>query len=251
LHGEISGPDDELGQNQSEFPDQGPGLARVHGELRSSWIVEPTDGRIPWIEGMRARIKVGQLDSASYDNVEDRHTDERCLTAGGSGVPMINAHDANVLQIVQAPGWVAIVMEKNHETRFIQMDPAAAPPPGQASGLGSWLGVSRGHWEGKTLVVETSGFRTGITRMASSLSLSDHARVVERFTRTGPKEITYAFEVTDPTLFTKSWRAEMVFRPSEGLLYEYACHEGNYALPTILHAARLAEAAPKTVGGSP
>jgi len=95
-----------------------------------------------------------------------------------------------------------------------------------------------GHWEGATLVVVTTDLRPGLTKVSDELKLSDHARVVERFTRTGPREISYLFEVSDPTLFTQTWRGEMVFRPAEGPLYEYACHEGNYSLPSILAAAR-------------
>jgi hypothetical protein len=252
LHGEISPKEDVLGQNESEFPDNGPGMARVHGELRSSWIIDPSDGHIPWIPEAKTRLRMGLPPAETYDNVENRDTDERCLTAGGSGVPMLNAHDANLIQLVQTPGWLAIVMEKNHETRYVRMTrPGSSPSDaGTDPGQTPWLGTSTGHWEGKTLVVETKGFRRGITDMSRALKLSDHARVTERFTRTSPKEILYAFEVTDETLFTRPWRAEMVFRPAEGLLYEYACHEGNYSLPTILHAARLADSAPKTAGAS-
>jgi hypothetical protein len=241
LHGELASKDDAVGQNESEFPDNGPGLARIRGELRSSWIVDPADGRIPWITAQKARLRIGEMPPETYDNVEERDTDERCLTASGSGVPMINAHDANLVEIVQSPGWVAILMEKNHETRFVRIQrpgAAASPPP---AGLGAWMGVSIGHWDGPTLVVETTGFRPGFTAMHDVLKLSDRARVVERFTRTGPAELAYEFEVTDPTLFTRPWRAEMVFRPAEGQLFEYACHEGNYSLPSILAAARTAE----------
>jgi hypothetical protein len=246
LHGELSGPNDVLGQNESEFPDNGPGMARVGGKVPTSWIVDPADGKIPWTDEARKRLYIGDHPPEVLDNVENRDTDERCLTASGSGVPIINAHDANLVQIVQTPGWVALVAEKNHEQRFVEMTSAA---PARSVPGGVWMGASRGHWEGATLVVETSGFRTGITLMHDILPLSDHARVVERWTRTGPKELTYAFEVSDPTEFTKPWRAEMVFRPAEGLLYEYACHEGNYSLPGILRAARAADQESKSGGG--
>lgn len=239
LHGEVSSNKDTLGQNESEFPDNGPGMARIHGKIPTSWIVYPEDGKIPWTDEARKRLYIGSDEPEVLDNVENRETDERCLTASGSGVPNINAHDANLLEIVVTPGWVVLVAEKNHEARFVEIAaPGTAPKPG----LGAWMGVSLGHWEGATLVVETSGFRPGITMMHDILPLSDHAKVVERFTRTGPKELTYAFEVSDPTEFTTPWRAEMVFRPAEGLIYEYACHEGNYALPNILAGARQEEA---------
>ena len=246
LHGELANPKDELGQNESEFPDNGPGMARVRGQIPTSWIVDPADGRIPWTAEARKRLYIGVQEPEVLDNVENRETDERCLTASGSGVPIINAHDANLVEIVVTPGWVALVAEKNHETRLVEMVAPGAP---RKPGLGAWNGVSQGHWEGATLVVETSGFRPGITKMHDILPLSDHAKVTERFTRTGPAELTYAFEVSDPTEFTKAWRAEMVFRPAEGLIYEYACHEGNYSLPSILHAARVAEREGKAGGG--
>ena len=248
MHGELASPKDVLGQNESEFPDNGPGLARIRGEIRSSWIVDPPDGKIPWTAEARERLYVGKEPPENYDNVEDRDTDERCLTTPGAAAPILNSHDANLIQIVQAPGWLAIVGEKNHDTRFVRLEgagPGSGPGSGAPeAGLGSWSGVSVGHWEGATLVVRTTGLRAGLTKIHDALRLSDHARVTERFTRTGPKEISYEFEVEDPTLFTRPWRAEMVFRPAEGLLYEYACHEGNYSLPSILSAARQGRQTP-------
>ncbi|MFI4966660.1 MAG: hypothetical protein ACHP9T_14985 [Caulobacterales bacterium] len=231
--GELITAEDVVGQNESEFPDNGPGLAPIRGELRSSWITDPADGRIPWTAEARAHVHIGR-DSDDYDNVEGRETDERCLTTAGGAAPIVNSHDTNLIQIVQTPGWVVIVGEKNHETRIIDLGNG----PGAGQALGNWLGASVGHWEGATLVVETTGLRPGLTKVSDELKLSDRARVVERFTRTGPKEISYLFEVSDPTLFTQAWRGEMVFRPAEGPMYEYACHEGNYSLPSILAAAR-------------
>ena len=250
-HGELIAKEDVLGQAESEFPDNGPGLARIRGEIRSSWIVDPPNGKIPWIEEARHRLGIDDPDKESVanslDNVEARPTDERCLTASGSGAPLLNSHDANVLQIVQTPDHVLIATENNHEVRIVRIGgpaPRPATPP-------SWWGVSTGHWEGATLVVETSGLRPGVTKLNDELSLTDHSRVVERFTRTGPAEITYLFEVEDPTLFTRPWRGEMVFRPAPGI-YEYACHEGNYSLPGILSAARQAERASSANGnGAP
>lgn len=243
--GELIDPvQDVVGQNESEFPDNGPGLARIRGEIRSSWITEPADGRIPWTAEARKRVHIGR-DSGDYDNVEARDTDERCLTEASGNAPLTNSHDANLIQIVQAGGWLAIVGEKNHETRIVEIvGPGKAMTPPPQSGLGSWMGVSRGHWQGATLVVETTDLRPGVTKVNDDLYLSEHARVTERFTRTGPKAIAYAFEVDDPTLFTQAWRGEEVFRPAEGLMYEYACHEGNYSLPGILRAARMADGKP-------
>jgi hypothetical protein len=241
-HGEIYAKEDELGQAQSEFPDNGPGLARIRGEIRSSWITDPADGRIPWRPGARKRADVDAEEEPNrLDGVEQRPTDERCLTASGNGAPLLNAHDSNVLQLVLTRDHLAIVSENNHGVRIVRIVADAAAP--RAAEPPAWFGHSLGHWEDATLVVETAGFRPGFTKIADDLVLSDQARVVERFTRTGPAEITYAFEVADPSLFTRPFRGEMVWRPAAGLIYEYACHEGNYSLPGILSAARQTETA--------
>ena len=250
--GELIGGADVLGQNEAEFPDNGPGLARIRGELRSSWIVDPADGKIPWRPKTEAIQGLGKP-SENYDNVEARDTEERCLTNPGAGAPIINDHDANLVQFVQtgdrrAGGFLAIYGEKNHQVRIVRIAPAGGPriaagasPDLWAAPPGDWLGNSVGHWEGATLVVETTGLRPGITMVNRGLLLSQNSRVIERFARTGPAEISYGFEITDETLFTQTIRGEMVFRPAEGQIYEYACHEGNYSLPGILAGGRRAE----------
>jgi hypothetical protein len=230
----------ELGQQESEFNDRGPGLARIRGQIRSSWIVDPPDGHVPWIVGRRERLEVDPAKVDPAANVEDRPTDERCLTANGANAPILNSADTNLIQIVQTKDQVAILAEKNHDIRIVRL--AAGADPGQPR---SWFGQSVGHWEGATLVVETTGLRSGLTQIGAHLWLSEATRVVERFTRSGARELTYGFEVTDPTLFARPWRGEMVFRASRAPLYEYACHEGNYALPTILTAARRNPTAPQ------
>jgi hypothetical protein len=96
------------------------------------------------------------------------------------------------------------------------------------------MGVSVGHWEGATLVVETTRLRPGVTYLSDNLILSDKARMTERFTRSGPDEIAYGFTVDDPSLYSRPWRGEMVFRTAAGRMFEFACHEGNYSLPGIL-----------------
>jgi hypothetical protein len=242
LHGDLNDPHDELGQATSEFPDQGPGLARIRGEIRSSWIVDPPDGRIPWTEAAKARLPITHDPEEILDNVEERDTDERCLTVPGDKAPMINSHDGNVVQFVQTPNWLAIVAEKNHEVRLVRIEAAASrPSPGADPRLRGWNGGSIGHWEGATLVIETYGLRAGATKMDDHIYFSENTRVTERLTRTGPDEIAYGFEVADPTLFTRPWRAEAVFRAEPRGIFEFACHEGNYSLPGILRAARAAE----------
>ena len=253
LHGDIVLPDDVLGQNASEFPDNGPGLARIGGEIRTSWITDPADGRIPYRPDAPKGVHA-PLDTGDYDNPEARDTDEQCLTDPGAGAPILNDHDANLIELVmtgdkRTGGLLAIVGEKNHQARIVPIlaaGGAGRAPQGPAPG--DWMGASVGHWEGATLVVVTTNLRPGLTKLGGGLFLSEHARVTERFTRTGPDRIAYAFEVEDPTLFTKAWKAEEVFRPAEGRMFEYACHEGNYGLPNIMSAARAKDAAGATGG---
>lgn len=243
LNGELNDPHDELGQAASEFPEGGPGLARIDGEIRSSWIVDPADGRIPWTPAARERSLrfLDRSAAADYAGVETRETDERCLTANGGGAPLLNTHDGNLLVIVQTPDTVAIVSEKNHDARIIHIAPPGGPTEPADSELPTWFGHSIGHWEGSTLVVITTRLRPGLTKQMDDLMFSDRTRVVERFTRSGPRKIRYQFEVTDPTLFTQTWRGDMVIRASDTPMFEYACHEGNYSLPGILAGARQAD----------
>jgi hypothetical protein len=235
LHGMLVGKEDKFGQAATEFNDRGPGLARIGGQIRSSWIVDPADGKLPFKPGMRAQVGIGEQPLKHFDNVEDRPTMERCLTATGAGAPILNSADSNLVQIVQTRDAVVILSEKNHDARIVHLKPPAGPA------LPSWTGTSIGHWEGRTLVVVTTGFRPGVTNSQQNLYLSDQARVTERFTRTGLREIAYRFEVDDPGLYIRPWKGEMVFRASEAPIYEFACHEGNYSLPSILAGARQEE----------
>ncbi|HEX7943390.1 MAG TPA: hypothetical protein VF495_01920, partial [Phenylobacterium sp.] len=229
----------EVGQAESEFNERGDGVMRVRGEARSSLIIDPPDGRVPFRPEVLGRIGVDRPPtSVPRDGPEQRALTERCLSSAASGAPMIPGADANVFQFVQTPAALAIVCEKYHEVRII---PIGAPLPQRL--LPSWPGTSAGRWEGDTLVVETAGFHPGVSDRGQRLVVSDATRVVERFTRTGPAEILYVFDVTDPVLFSRSWRGEAIFRPAKGLIYEYACHEGNYALADILAIARHEEAA--------
>ncbi len=142
----------------------------------------------------------------------------------------------NYYQIVQSPGFVMILVEMNHDARIIRIDGERLPEP-----IRPWLGDSIGHWEGDTLVVETTQFNPGQSFRGSlrhRIYMSSDAKVVERFTRVGPKEILYAFSVEDPTVFTQVWRGEVPMLAAKGRIYEYACHEGNYSMTGILAGAR-------------
>ncbi len=239
---------DDVGGRQSEagFWAVGARLARIDGKARTSWIVDPADGRLPYsAEGQaaRARQTKGHTDPA---NPETRSVSEQCLIAGwaAAGPPMLNSPYSNEYQIVQTPGAVAIHLESVHDVRIVRLDgahPAAHVRP--------WMGDSIGRWEGESLVVETTNFNAGdALKLPTSLYISTDAKVTERFTRTGPATLIYEFTVDDPATYTKPWRAQMVFEASKGPMFEYACHEGNYSLPGILAGARHEEAQARAAG---
>lgn len=232
---------DPVGQTDSEWWEMGGRLTRIDGRARSSVIVEPADGRLPYSDAGRAALARSRAAMSNYDGPEVRPATERCLTGvGGASVPpLLTAGYNNHVQIVQTPAHVAIVTEMNHDARIVPLD--AAPRPQTTS---SWTGNSAGRWEGGTLVVRTTGFHPALGwRSPSPLFLSPAAEVTERFTRVSPGEIRYAFTVTDPAVFTRPWRGETTLRRTKGPMYEFACHEGNYSLTGVLAGARQAEAA--------
>ena len=218
--------------------DPGSRLARVRGEIRSSLIVEPEDGQLPYSlrGGWKLGRRVWQLRSA--DDPETRMLGERCIVGFGSsgGPPMLPVLYNNHYQIVQSPGFVVILVEMNHDARIIRIGGERLPPD-----IRPWLGDSIGRWEGDTLVVETTQFHPGQSFRGSlrhAVYLSSDAMVVERFTRVGEREILYEFSVDDPTVYRRVWRGEIPMLAAEGRIYEYACHEGNYSLENILAGAR-------------
>ena len=146
-------------------------------------------------------------------------------------------------QILQAPGYVVVLVEMIHDARIIPLDGRPHPDPQ----IRQWLGDSRGRWEGDTLVVETTNL-TGKAedRSRTTFGAGEHTVVVERFTRTGADTIDYQVTVTDPTEYSTSWTAAIPMSRLEGQLYEYACHEGNYAIGNILAGARAEERAAET-----
>jgi hypothetical protein len=152
---------------------------------------------------------------------------------------MLNGPYASLYQFVQTKDAVAIHLESVHDVRIVLLTTKTHLPPS----VRPWLGDSIGHWEGETLVVETTNFNRGDAyKMPLGFYISAEAKVTERFTRASPTQLRYDFTVEDPKAFSKPWRAEMVFAATKGPLYEYACHEGNYALTGILAGARHEEA---------
>jgi hypothetical protein len=207
--------------------------------LRTSLIVDPPDGRIPALTDEASRRPVppqaGTLDRRT-DSWFDRTLAERCISWGNDGPPIMPVgYNAN-LDILQGSGYVVVRTEMIHTARLIPIDGAR---PHVGSNIRLWNGDSRGHWEGNTLVVETTNFNDKVKFRNSSPAI----KVTERFTRTGPDAITYTFTVEDPTTWTRPWTAEVPMTKTEGPIFEYACHEGNYGLPNILRAARVEEKA--------
>ena len=230
---------------QSDYIEMPLHLARINGQPRSSWIVEPADGRLPFSDAEKKLRAAAAKAPEVFDNIEDRDTQERCLTAIGSpeGPPMMNTGFNGNYQILQTRDYVTILVEMNHDVRIIRMNdrghlPAAITP---------WLGDSVGWWEGDTLVVETTNVdvRGHVYSLGGGFRYSPKTKITERFTRTSKTDILYEFSVDDPEVFSKVWKAEMPMRAAKGPIYEYACHEGNYSLPNILAGARVEEAAAK------
>jgi hypothetical protein len=201
---------------------------------RSSLIVEPRDGRIPALtpEG-KARIDARAMKMARPAwGPEDRSQFERCVTRGMPRLP--GGYNQN-LQILQTPNQVVIMYEMMRETRFIPLDGR----PHVGSNIRQWMGDSRGRWEGTTLVVETTNFN----RQHEFRGSSENLRLVERFTRVGADSVDYQVTVSDPATWTASWTAAVPLNKTTDVIYEYACHEGNYGMPNLLSSARAEDRA--------
>jgi hypothetical protein len=227
--------------DNSEWIEMDLHLARIDGQMRSSWIIDPADGKLPFTAaGKKAR---DVADDDNYDGPEGRPLSERCLTSVGSsdGPPMMNTgYNANY-EIVQTPDHVAILIEMVHEVRDVRLLDRRHRP----DAIRPWMGDSVGWYEGDTLVVETTNLNplSFVEGLNGGFTMSAKAKVIERFKRTGPHELLYSFAVEDPVNFTQTWRAEMPWRSAPGPIYEYACHEGNYSLPLALSGARAKDRA--------
>jgi len=214
--------------------DPGSSYARVKGEYRSSWIIDPPNGRIPYSSaGITANTR-----AANYDDYEARPLAERCLMSftGSAGPVMNNGMYNNTYQIVQSPGSVMILTEMIHDVRIIPIVKSAAEAKHGPGAIPKWGGDSVGWYEGDTLVVETAN-----PHPKQRSYITPRGTVTERYTRWSDSEIFYEFKVEDADLYTQAWSGEMSLRTSAEPLYEYACHEGNYALGSILGGARQLE----------
>jgi hypothetical protein len=225
----------DVGGYDRGWLDPGERVMRVGGEPRTSLITTPNGLPPPRKAG--APAQQGFRGLGSFDNPEQRSLGERCILSFGrnAGPPMFpNGFYNNNYQILQTPDAVLIEVEMVHDLRVVRLNARH-----RNDGVRPYMGDSIGWWEGDTLVVETTHIPQAQQFMGSWKDL----KVVERFTRVGKDRLHYAFQVEDPSVWDKPWGGEYEFAPMQkGVIYEYACHEGNYALPGMLGGARLQEA---------
>ncbi len=219
----------DLRRNYNEFwRDRG---TTVVPSRRTSLIVDPPDGRIPaftpeWGKKRSAQAQAQRLLSGP----EDLALRIRCISRG---LPMVPTPNNNFFQIVQGPGYVVILQEMMYEARVIPLDGRPHAPPG----VRGYMGDARGHWEGETLVIDTTNF----IGKNDFLGADENLHLVERLTRVDANTILYRFTVDDPTAFTKPWSAEIPMRKTQEGIFNYECHEGNYTMTDILAGARAQE----------
>jgi hypothetical protein len=225
------------------WTDRGMHVVFIDGEHRTSMIIDPPNGRIPTLQPDSERF-TAMRSSRANDGPEGRALGERCLLSFGSasGPPMLPVMYNSYYQIVQSPGYVMILVEMVHDARIIRIGDRHHPAT-----LQKWMGDSVGRWEGDTLVVETTNIHPTQLSQTSPLwpyrGASDQLKVTERFTRTGPDVLLYKFTVEDPSTFTAPYSGELPFNRINEEIHEYACAEGNYALPGMLAGAREQERA--------
>jgi hypothetical protein len=206
--------------------------------LRTSLIVDPADGRLPSLsaEGQKRaaeRAETRKRMGAPTDAVQNQPLSVRCIIMDRIGPPMLAGAYNNNYQIIQVPGYVMILVEMIHDVRIIPLDGRPQLP----QNVRQWTGSYRGHWEGETLVVETTNFNGKNPFQGSS----ENMRLTERFTRLDEHTIRYQFTVDDPSTWTGPWSAEVPWTTTVGPLFEHACHEGNYGLTNTLAGARVEE----------
>jgi len=213
--------------------DYGKELTEDH---RTSLIVEPPDGRIPDLtDAARERRQVrGEARRRDAWGPEDRSVAERCILGFNAGPPVNPSAYNNNVQIFQAPGYVVVLNEMVHDARIIPLDGRAHLP----NHMRQWRGDSRGHWDGDTLVVETTNFTSQTSVNGSGRQL----RLVERFTRIRDDRVRYEYTVDDAESFASPWTVVIPLKQSDQPLFEYACHEGNYGMMNLMESARAVDA---------
>ena len=230
----AGGRDADLGRAYNQFwYDRG---TKVVGTRRTSLMVDPPDGRVPALTPeaqRRADARAAARKQSPADGPEDRSLAERCILWPTAGPPMVPSGYNNNYQLIQTPGYVVILIEMIHDVRIIPLDGR----PHVSQTIRQWMGDSRGRWDGNTLVVTTTNF-TGKTSYRGS---SENLRLVERFTRIDADTIDYQFTVDDPSSFAAKWTAAIPMTKTEGPIFEYACHEGNYGMTNLLSGARAEE----------
>ena len=208
---------------------------------RTALLTDPADGRLPPRTAERQayeasaeaqRRRTARRGRGPALGPEDMDLGDRCLVY--RHVPITSSGYNNHVHVLQSPGYVAIFQEQIHDFRIIPV----FDQPELPDQVRLWLGVSRGHWDGDTLVVETTNFHAQTDYLGSG----PNRRVVERFRRRGEDTIEYSFTVTDPSVWTREWSAMVPWRPAEGPIFEYACHEGNYGMTNLLTSSRAVEA---------
>lgn len=207
---------------------------------RTSIVIDPPDGKIPALtpQAQAAERALRQARRGGHINtVKDRPLNERCIIWPTDGPPMMSSFYNNNYRIVQSPGYVSIYIEMVHDVRVIPLDGRAHQPPQ----VRSWMGDSVGHWEGDTLVVDTTNFNG----KSSFRGSDENLHVIERFSRTGEHTLLYQFTIDDSTAFTRAWTGEVPWLTAPGPLYEYDCHEGNFhSMESMLKNARAEDAKP-------
>ncbi len=242
-----SAPRTEAGGNVDQGADGAPGFynnfwldqgTQTVGTRRTSLIVDPPSGRLPAMTESgqeRTDARREYLVEHPADSWLDRNTSDRCLLGFNAGPPITPLGYNQNLQLFQTPDHVVLLTEMVHTARVVPLD-GRAPLSGS---IRQWSGDSRGHWEGDTLVVETSNFNAERRWRGST----ENMKLVERFTRIDDDTLEYEFTVTDPDTWESSWTASIPMRRNDLPLYEYACHEGNHSLPNILAGFRAQEKA--------
>ncbi len=206
------------------FYDNGRDLTRVGGQKRTSMVVDPPDGHVPPMLP-EARDRLAQRRRIIPGDYKSLSNDTRCLVGNTPSVPLVPAAYNNNIQIVQSADSILFEVEMVHDARIVHMNAKHQPPT-----VRQWFGDSIGHWEGDTLVVETTNFNDETHYRGSTMNL----KVTERFKRVSDKAIEYRATMEDPSTWTKPWSLELAFSSVPGPLFEYACHEGNYAMVDIL-----------------